>query len=1027
MLNGQRFYLAGGEFHYWRLPSPDLWGPVLQKMKASGINSISIYFHWSFHSPRQGEYYFDGIRDVERVLRECEKAGLYVIARPGPYINAETDAGGLPAWLLPTGATLRSNDPAYMTAVKEWFDEIVPIIARHQLHRGGSVILFQIENELGDGDPQYMSELYRLARSLGIEVPIFHNDSIAWAQYPYSVDFSAHDDYPAWFFCREPWTMQFLADITDEHEYVYRDSLQQLHFPLMEAEYQSGSIDYWGGPGYQCCYDKLGPAFTEAAYKSLMGEGTTAINQYMFYGGTSWGYLGYPGVYSSYDYGAPLREWTNLGSRYDASKRVFFFATGTRNYFTKTDRVEQGVIADHPDLLHRIRKNPDSRTLFLFLRNMYDDQPDSTTLSITCENQDYRVPSEGKLYFEPRATRILVANYPLISGKLVFTSHEILTIENQADQQTIVLYGREKTPGEALLELEDGWTLMKSHSDVRSRLNGNTLRLQWTARDELKTVVLENREKKCVLVLTHTRSASRFWRIPSEHGNILVHGGYFLAEPDQESVLYFETTGTDTLTWFGGKLPGSVRLDNATTQPLIAENGLYRIAITDRSPSWHLPELSSWQFRAEPFEGKQQLDTKEWSNVHRFNNLSPDTHGFHHGFVWYRGMFRPQPQDTITGLRIHARHSYSVWLNETFLGSSDQDAPQSFKLPPGTIRKSQPNIIAILVESLGHNQGGEPSKSPVGLIDAYFEGPNEQLHPKRIHVTNKAFKLDSAWKPRDRELFYGGGGMVSNEIGSSCSVQFKGKSLKIFGATGPDHGQAEVLIDGHLAGEIDAFVPWIPGQKPLLFKIKGWDSGDHVATIRLTGQKHDQANGHKITIDAIEGSSLQPERLDIPIQWQLQGGKWSETVTDTLRGHFNTGGLYGERQHWYDPGFDASQWQTVDQDHHLGEQQWVGWYRTQFTLDIPSGLNAPIGLVMPEHGYGDSKALIFLNGFLLGRFWPAKGPQLKFYLPKGVLNHQGNNVLAIALWKRGVLPVGIQQPMLETFDVTERHWLQLDW
>src|SRR5690349_15129860 len=92
MIDGRRTFVWSGEFHPFRLPSPDLWRDVLQKMKASGYNAVSIYFDWGYHSAKQGVYDFSGVRDVDRLLTTAQQVGLYVIARPGPYINAEVDA-----------------------------------------------------------------------------------------------------------------------------------------------------------------------------------------------------------------------------------------------------------------------------------------------------------------------------------------------------------------------------------------------------------------------------------------------------------------------------------------------------------------------------------------------------------------------------------------------------------------------------------------------------------------------------------------------------------------------------------------------------------------------------------------------------------------------------------------------------------------------------------------------------------------------------------------------------------------------
>ena len=111
LIDGQRTYIWSGEFHYFRLPSPDLWLDIFQKMKAAGFNAASIYFDWGYHSPAPGVYDFSGVRDVGKLLDMAQQAGLYVIARPAPYINAEVDGGGLPAWLDTKNVKNRTDDP----------------------------------------------------------------------------------------------------------------------------------------------------------------------------------------------------------------------------------------------------------------------------------------------------------------------------------------------------------------------------------------------------------------------------------------------------------------------------------------------------------------------------------------------------------------------------------------------------------------------------------------------------------------------------------------------------------------------------------------------------------------------------------------------------------------------------------------------------------------------------------------------------------------------------------------------------
>ncbi len=146
-IGGRRVLIWAGEFDYYRLPSPSLWIDRLEEMKAAGFNAVSIYFDWDYHSAAPGVYSFGGVRDINLLLNDAQRVGLYVIARPGPYINAETDAGGLADWLASEPARSHNPDPQYLPAADQWLSEVYPIIAAHQITRGGDVIMYQIENE----------------------------------------------------------------------------------------------------------------------------------------------------------------------------------------------------------------------------------------------------------------------------------------------------------------------------------------------------------------------------------------------------------------------------------------------------------------------------------------------------------------------------------------------------------------------------------------------------------------------------------------------------------------------------------------------------------------------------------------------------------------------------------------------------------------------------------------------------------------------------------------------------------------
>jgi beta-galactosidase len=327
-IDGQRVWLWSAEFHYFRLPDPGLWRDLLEKLRATGFNAVSLYFSWAYHSPAPGVYDFSGVRDVERLLGIARELGLYVIARPGPYINAEVDSGGFPGWLSTQHGQARTHADDYQAAWEEWFDHINPIIARHQIvDGGGSVVLFQIENEYDRGDAVYMQELATAARADGIEVPIFHNDkgrNLIWSSGPGAPDLYATDTYPAAFDCNRT---SFPA-LTDYR--FLRAGVGQR--PFIWGEFQGGSFDPWGGPGYERCRTLTGSAFERMFYANNIENQFTVQNLYMVYGGTSWGWQADPNVvYTSYDYGAAFNEQRELTEKVSVLKQQAYLVESVRD------------------------------------------------------------------------------------------------------------------------------------------------------------------------------------------------------------------------------------------------------------------------------------------------------------------------------------------------------------------------------------------------------------------------------------------------------------------------------------------------------------------------------------------------------------------------------------------------------------------------------------------------------------------------------------------------------------------------
>lgn len=295
-LDGQPLRILSGALHYFRV-HPDLWADRIRKARLMGLNTIETYVAWNAHEPHRGQWSADGGLDLGRFLDLVAAEGMHAIVRPGPYICAEWDNGGLPAWLFRDPEVgVRRSEPHYLAAVGEFLRNVYEIVAPRQVDTGGSVILVQIENEYGayGADKDYLAELVRVTREAGITVPLTTID--------------------------QP-TPQMLADgslpglhLTGSFGSRTAERLATLREfqptgPLMCMEFWCGWFDDWGSH-----HHTTDAAASAAELDTLLAAGGS-VNVYMFHGGTNFGLTSgandkgrYAPITTSYDYDAPLDE-----------------------------------------------------------------------------------------------------------------------------------------------------------------------------------------------------------------------------------------------------------------------------------------------------------------------------------------------------------------------------------------------------------------------------------------------------------------------------------------------------------------------------------------------------------------------------------------------------------------------------------------------------------------------------------------------------------------------------------------------
>ncbi|KZZ84645.1 glycoside hydrolase family 35 protein [Bacillus sp. SJS] len=307
-LNDQPFQILSGSIHYFRVV-PDYWEDRLQKLKMLGLNTVETYIPWNVHETKKGDFQFEGMADLERFIQTAAKLGLHVILRPAPYICAEWEFGGLPAWLLKgQDMELRSSDPAFLKHLTEYFEVLLPKLVPYLTVNGGPVIAMQIENEYGayGNDQEYLKYLRKVYRQEGIDVLLFTSDG------PEFIQHGSIEDAVT--------TLNFGSKPEEAFSALERFKPGS---PLMCAEFWIGWFDHWGGE-----HHRRDAAEMTAVYETMLSRGAS-VNFYMFHGGTNFGFMNganhyetYTPTITSYDYDALLTEWGDPTDKYFAVKEV---------------------------------------------------------------------------------------------------------------------------------------------------------------------------------------------------------------------------------------------------------------------------------------------------------------------------------------------------------------------------------------------------------------------------------------------------------------------------------------------------------------------------------------------------------------------------------------------------------------------------------------------------------------------------------------------------------------------------------
>lgn len=296
LLNGEPFVVKAAEIHYPRIPQP-YWEHRIKMCKALGMNTVCIYVFWNIHEQREGQFDFTGNNDVAAFCQLAQKNGMYVIVRPGPYVCAEWEMGGLPWWLLKKkDIRLREQDPYFMERVKIFEQKVGEQLAPLTIQNGGPIIMVQVENEYGSygENKPYVSEIRDCLRGIyGQELALFQCD---WAS---NFEKNGLDDLV--------WTMNFGTGANIDQQFRRLGELRP-DAPKMCSEFWSGWFDKWGAQHETRPAKDMVDGMDEMLSKGI------SFSLYMTHGGTSFGHWaganspGFAPDVTSYDYDAPINE-----------------------------------------------------------------------------------------------------------------------------------------------------------------------------------------------------------------------------------------------------------------------------------------------------------------------------------------------------------------------------------------------------------------------------------------------------------------------------------------------------------------------------------------------------------------------------------------------------------------------------------------------------------------------------------------------------------------------------------------------
>ncbi|KAL2202165.1 glycoside hydrolase family 35 protein [Sarocladium strictum] len=744
MINGERLQIYAAEVHGFRYPGYSSWVEVFQKFKAAGFNTISTYFFWGMIEHKRGEFNWDGVRDPQAFFDAAKEVGLYVISRPGPYINAEVSSGGFPGWLQRIEGPARNSGEEYTKAYMPYLTQVFEVTARNQIDRGGPVIALQLENEydeaIGGEDKEYGRILKQTAIDAGITVPTTHNGGLNLKLGNYLIDnveIWGYDEYPATrTTCPGPdvWPADAIKQFQWSEQKSDKFNRGQ---PMAIFEFEGGFKQSWGDAGY--CGELASIDFQKMFYKNKYAMATTIFSIYMAWGGTNWGNLASPDCYTSYDFGAMITEDRRLRSKYYEAKLHAHFLRASPAFLTAWPQNIDGnemayVEASDESLTVTMSLDMEGKkTKFFFARHTDASylKESEYTLTLPTSEGNITVPQiAGKLSLRGRDTKIHVVDYQVGDYSLLYSTAEVFTSLKIDGVTVLLLYGDHGQLHEtAITTAADVPLTVFGDRDDTKLFNVTSTK---SSQKSKKNIVLNYRTtgKSAVRIgddllvyILDRETAYQAW--PDLENNSLVFGGYLVRSAkasDKTLKVVGDLNATTTFEFVAPSSARSFTFNGRRLTTISTKYGTKTATVEPRLPDVNLPDLKglTWKAADSLPELSGQYDDSKWTKADLESTTNPNKpetpvslyagdYGYHTGHILWRGHFKALGGETNLSLAVHGGNgfAYSVFDNgalvNSFHGAKNTPSNEAAFALAAPWKKGEDHVITVLQDHMGYS------------------------------------------------------------------------------------------------------------------------------------------------------------------------------------------------------------------------------------------------------------------------------------------------------------------------------------